>query len=75
MIGPAEIEDMMLDFAEAEATAGTLGCSEAQPWPPRAWSWGSGPSDPAMIQAEPFRPDEQRPRRAHSGASKPSLEA
>ncbi len=73
MIGPAEIEDMMLDYAEAEATAGMLGCSEAQTWPPRAWSWGSGPSDPAKAHAEAFCPDEQRAWHSHPSALKPSF--
>ncbi len=69
MIGPAEIEDMMLDYAEAEASAGTLGGSEAQTWPPRACSWGLGPSDPIKAQAEPFCSEEQHAQRARTIAS------
>ncbi len=44
MIGPAEIEDMMLEYADAEAEAHTFGHSRSQQWPPSSWSWGSGPA-------------------------------
>jgi hypothetical protein len=42
MIGPAEIEDMMLEYADAEAEAHKFGHSQSQQWPPSSWSWGLG---------------------------------
>lgn len=44
MLGPAEIEDMMLEYAEAEAEAHNFRRSRSQQWPPSSWSWGSGPA-------------------------------
>lgn len=42
MLGPAEIDDMMLEYAEAEAEAHKFGHTRSQQWPPSSWSWGAG---------------------------------
>lgn len=44
MLGPADIEDMMLEFAAAEAAVVERDPPEGQRWPPTSWSWGVGPA-------------------------------
>jgi hypothetical protein len=48
MLGPADIEDMMLDLAEAEAEAEAAASEQNPPlakkWPPTSLSWGMGPT-------------------------------
>lgn len=56
MIGPAEIEDMMSEYADAQPTSDEVRSSEPQKWPPSSWSWGSGPT--AVVTREP---DPQEP--------------
>ena len=46
MIGPAEIEDMMLDYAEAHAAAGEQATSELQSGLLSICSWGAIPVNP-----------------------------
>jgi hypothetical protein len=54
MIGPAEIEDLMLEYADAVAAADEAGCSGARGGAPRAWSWGLGPTQESKAEAKPF---------------------
>ncbi len=44
MLGPADIEDMMLEFAEAEAVAREQDPPHGSKLPPATWSWGMGPT-------------------------------
>ncbi len=55
MLGPADIEDMMLEFAAAEAAAKERGPSDSSHRPPTSWSWGSGPSTPYLYEPSPWR--------------------
>ena len=54
MIGPAEIEDLMLEYADAVAAADEPGCSDARGGAPRAWSWGLGPTQGSKAEAKPY---------------------
>jgi hypothetical protein len=50
MIGPAEIADMMMDYADALAAAGEVGGPPAVNWPPEQGADAAGPA------AEPASP-------------------
>ncbi|AWN40571.1 hypothetical protein DK389_08540 [Methylobacterium durans] len=43
MIGPAEIEDMLSEYADAQPSPDDLMSTELQSWPPSHRSWGAGP--------------------------------
>ncbi|GJD52982.1 hypothetical protein OPKNFCMD_5750 [Methylobacterium crusticola] len=65
MIGPAEIEDMRLEYAAAEAAAGRAGPPGAGQWPPARWSWGVGPTRDPTPGPLPRRSDEAARRLRH----------
>jgi hypothetical protein len=54
MIGPAEIEDLMLEYADAVAAEDEAGCSSARGGAPRAWSWGLGPTQGSKAEAKSY---------------------
>lgn len=63
MIGPAEIEDLMLEYADAVAAEDEARGSGARDNAPRAWSWGLGPMQascygpcPPDTVTAPYRP-------------------
>lgn len=45
MIGPAEIEDLMLEFEDAQAAAASLSSSASRGRTADRWSWGCGPTE------------------------------
>ena len=44
MIGPAEIEDLMLEFDDAQAAVASLSSSASPGRTANRWSWGCGPT-------------------------------
>ena len=44
MIGPAEIEDMLSEYADAQPAPNKMASPELQSRQPSRWSWGSGPA-------------------------------
>ncbi len=52
MIGPAEIEDLMLEYADAVASADEAECSDTRRGAPRFWSWGLGPTQASKAGAK-----------------------
>lgn len=65
MIGPAEIEDMLSEYTDAQPTSDALTSAELQSWPPRHWSWGAGPTASATEELLPVH--EPRGRAAALG--------
>ena len=54
MIGPAELDDLMLEYADAHAAADEAGCSDIQDSAAKAWSWGLGPTQGTMVKAKAY---------------------
>ncbi len=52
MIGPAEIEELMLEYADAAADEAR--CFDDRGNAPRTWSWGLGPTPASKVEAKPY---------------------
>ena len=66
MIGPAELEDMLTEYADAQPIREEVTSSELSTWPPSHWSWGSGPTASATEERLPV----QEPRGKAASAGK-----
>ncbi len=54
MIGPAEIEDLMLEYADAVAAANERERFDTRGSASHVWSWGLGPTQGSKAEAKPY---------------------
>ncbi|GEP07019.1 hypothetical protein MOX02_50570 [Methylobacterium oxalidis] len=56
MIGPAELEDMLAEYADAQQPPDELTSTELSTSPLSHWSWGSGPTAAVVCGQDPVTP-------------------